>query len=274
MAVVDAIWAALTAVGSGLALSLIIAIAVGIGSLTLLFFGSAVIALEQFARSVRPGALLVVTGLCWSVLLGVAVLQNVSPEVFAAPWPTLLGEWAEVAGGCAAAVAVAVAVTWGLLRWLAPRTRSLLSMVWLGVGFALVVGGTGQLVYALAPVAIIAALAGWLAFRRSRRRDEHRGPAEIEHMLRMLAGSLALGILPALFLSQPAGAVAAAGGGLLASYALLVLLGLIPLAATGLVAARGSVEWFIALRYLTAKRRQTFVSIITGICVVGIAAGV
>jgi lipoprotein-releasing system permease protein len=33
-------------------------------------------------------------------------------------------------------------------------------------------------------------------------------------------------------------------------------------------------EWFIAVRYLLAKRRQTFISIITGICVVGIAAGV
>ena len=35
-----------------------------------------------------------------------------------------------------------------------------------------------------------------------------------------------------------------------------------------------AVEWFIAVRYLVAKRRQVFISAITAICVVGIAAGV
>jgi lipoprotein-releasing system permease protein len=54
----------------------------------------------------------------------------------------------------------------------------------------------------------------------------------------------------------------------------LVVLGLLPLAAGGLVDMRGTVEWFIAARYLIAKRRQVFISAITGICVVGIAAGV
>jgi lipoprotein-releasing system permease protein len=48
----------------------------------------------------------------------------------------------------------------------------------------------------------------------------------------------------------------------------------VPLAAAGLIDMRRSAEWFIAVRYLLAKRRQTFISIITGICVVGIAAGV
>jgi lipoprotein-releasing system permease protein len=53
-----------------------------------------------------------------------------------------------------------------------------------------------------------------------------------------------------------------------------VLLGLLPLAAAGIVASRRSVEWFIALRYLVAKRRQVFISAITAICIGGIAAGV
>ena len=55
---------------------------------------------------------------------------------------------------------------------------------------------------------------------------------------------------------------------------MLVLLGLLPLAAAGLLDTRERAEWFIAVRYLVAKRRQTFISVITGICVVGIAAGV
>ena len=42
----------------------------------------------------------------------------------------------------------------------------------------------------------------------------------------------------------------------------------------GLVDLRGKAEWFIAVRYLVARRRQVFISAITGICVVGIAAGV
>jgi lipoprotein-releasing system permease protein len=58
------------------------------------------------------------------------------------------------------------------------------------------------------------------------------------------------------------------------AFMLVVFLGLLPLAAAGLLDTRSNVEWFIAARYLLAKRRQTFISIITGICVVGIAVGV
>jgi lipoprotein-releasing system permease protein len=54
----------------------------------------------------------------------------------------------------------------------------------------------------------------------------------------------------------------------------VLLLGLVPLAAAGLIDTRGTAEWFIAIRYLMAKRRQTSISIITGICVIGIATGV
>src|SRR4029453_2685983 len=53
-----------------------------------------------------------------------------------------------------------------------------------------------------------------------------------------------------------------------------VALGLLPAAAAGILDTRQTAEWFIAFRYLLAKRRQTFISVITGICVVGIAAGV
>jgi len=62
--------------------------------------------------------------------------------------------------------------------------------------------------------------------------------------------------------------------------ALQVLLGaavgLWPLVIAGLVQHRRErpVEWFISLRYLVAKRRQTFISVITVICVTGVALGV
>jgi len=53
-----------------------------------------------------------------------------------------------------------------------------------------------------------------------------------------------------------------------------ILFGILPLAIAGFLSMRRSVEWFIALRYLVAKRRQVFISAITAICVGGIAAGV
>jgi lipoprotein-releasing system permease protein len=86
---------------------------------------------------------------------------------------------------------------------------------------------------------------------------------------------LALPLPPLAWLDLAARQLAsAAGRGLLGTLAILVLLGLAPLGAAGLVDARGSAEWFIAVRYLVAKRRQTFISVITSICVAGVAAGV
>ncbi len=54
------------------------------------------------------------------------------------------------------------------------------------------------------------------------------------------------------------------------------VLGLWPLVLMGLLQHRRErpVEWFISLRYLVAKRRQTFISVITVICVTGVALGV
>jgi lipoprotein-releasing system permease protein len=66
----------------------------------------------------------------------------------------------------------------------------------------------------------------------------------------------------------------ALGANVLGVFFAVVIFGLLPLAAAGLVEMRRSVEWFIAARYLVAKRRQVFISAITAICVGGIAAGV
>jgi lipoprotein-releasing system permease protein len=69
--------------------------------------------------------------------------------------------------------------------------------------------------------------------------------------------------------------VLAEWGGLLgASLVTIVVFGLLPLAAAGLLGLRQTAEWFIAVRYLVARRRQVFISAITAICITGIAAGV
>jgi hypothetical protein len=54
------------------------------------------------------------------------------------------------------------------------------------------------------------------------------------------------------------------------------VLGFGPLVIGGLIQHRRErpVEWYLSLRYLVAKRRQTFISVITVICVLGVALGV
>jgi len=96
----------------------------------------------------------------------------------------------------------------------------------------------------------------------------------MEIVVRILAASLAFGIVLALGLPTPEIRVAIVGSAILSGFLALVLVGLVPIAIAGIVDSRMSAEWFIAARYLVAKRRQTFISVITGICVVGIAAGV
>jgi len=271
----EVFWNLLTAAGSTVALSLIIAMAVGISGLTLVFVGSAVVALEQFARAARRGWALVSTVLVWSAIAGYAGLESWAPEASVAPWPEFGRAYAQVTAGCLVAVVAVTALTAFAIRFVSAQTRATTSMAWLGLGFALVVGGSGRLVYALAPVAMVAVLALGLLLRRRRRNHAGpEGPSQTERSLRVLAVALAVGIAPAIALPAPEVAVAGAGGVLLSAFTALVLLGLLPLGAAGLIQSRGSVEWFIALRYLMAKRRQTFISIITGICVVGIAAGV
>jgi lipoprotein-releasing system permease protein len=75
----------------------------------------------------------------------------------------------------------------------------------------------------------------------------------------------------------PAFEVIATRAVLLSAQCLVVLaFGLWPLVIMGLIEHRRErpVEWFISLRYLVAKRRQTFISVITVICVLGVALGV
>jgi lipoprotein-releasing system permease protein len=178
-----------------------------------------------------------------------------------------------VIAGSGVAVALAIALVMSLLRFLSPEWLAGASALVLGLGYALVLGASGKVVYAAAPAAVVGALTLLLAWRR--RRAAARAPAgEIERFLRVLGAALALGIGLALLLPAPEVSFAGFGGTLLGCYLATVLLGLVPLAAAGLLDTRDTAEWFIAVRYLVAKRRQTFISVITGICVVGIAAGV
>jgi lipoprotein-releasing system permease protein len=106
----------------------------------------------------------------------------------------------------------------------------------------------------------------------------YRRRARYPWLLRALGtGLLACGLLYAASLLAPA-LLPLRGLALLGAVLLLEvpLLGLFPLTVLGLVehVRQRPVEWFISLRYLVAKRRQTFISIISVICVLGVALGV
>jgi lipoprotein-releasing system permease protein len=267
--VTSVVWDVLTAAGGTLALTLIIAMAVGINVLTLLFLGSAVVALERFARIATRAIPTIACILIWSGAMGAAMLAWGVPDLVAEGASDRVAAWAGLAVGCA----LIACLTWLGVGRVAPGRLAASAVGVLGLGYALLIGGSGQIVYALAPAAI-AGLAALILLLRRRHRNGDGSIGDSERMLRILTLALGVGVVIALGLPGPAVEVASIGGSLLAFCAMVAVFGLVPVAAAGFVATRATFEWFIAVRYLVAKRRQTFISVITGICVVGIAAGV
>jgi lipoprotein-releasing system permease protein len=268
---VEPLWNVLTAAGGSLALMLIVTMAVGITALTLLFAGSAVVTLEGFARVSQRWSSRIGFGLGWAVFVGAGSLYFADPQQLAELGAARF--WLHATGGAVVSIALAVALVRGILAKVASARLAVTVLALLGLGYGAIVGATGRLAFAAAPLGVSLACAGLLALRRRRRRPG-APRSEAERLLRVLAAALAPGLLLAAVLPESAPEFAAAGALLLGVLGAAVLLGLVPLAAAGLLDTRERAEWFIAVRYLFAKRRQTFISIITGICVVGIAAGV
>jgi hypothetical protein len=266
------LWDWISAAGGTLALSFIVAIALGICVNTVLFLGSAVVVLERFARATQRLRSVVIVTLVWAALLGALGTDVETLEGLGIAWPGALRAWA-IAAFVALVLVAAVQVCVGLvLRYVIPTTLAMLSAVLLGIGYALLVGGIDRLGYAISPAVVAALVLAVLSWRR--RRSGGGAPQIDERLVRAVAIVLAIGIVIPLVLPSPQPGVFAVGGTLLSAIALAVLLGLLPLAAAGLLDLRGTAEWFVATRYLFAKRRQTFISVITLICVAGVAAGV
>jgi lipoprotein-releasing system permease protein len=261
----------LAAAGGSFALSFLVALVLGICVLTLLFLGSAVVVLERFARSARrPGRVLLASAL-WALALAPLVVSSFRPEVEAEPFSEQARAFALAAAAALLAIAAVEAVVALLLRQVPSRLLARAGALVLGVGYALLVGGVDSLGYALAPAAVAAGIALALAWRRRR---SGAALGEGERLVRWLAAVLAAGSVLPLLLSEPSPDLAGGGAALLSLFGGVVVLGLLPLATAGFLETRGTVEWFVATRYLFAKRRQTFISVITLICVAGVAAGV
>ncbi len=269
------LWQWLAAGGGTLALSFIVVLALGLLALTVFYLGSAVVVLERFARVARRVRWAAAFGALAALLAAAGAVRTAVDHAPVLPWGAW---WAEVATfGLYTGLLTAflIGACWLALRRLAPARLGTVSLVWLGVAAALWLGSTGNLLFAATPVAAAGALAALLAWRRRRSGGERD---ELERSVVWLAGALGLAVPLALAIgASDAGSsfeLAAFGSSLVSLFFAVVLLGLLPLAAAGLCDMRGSVEWFIAARYLVAKRRQVFISAITSICVIGIAAGV
>jgi lipoprotein-releasing system permease protein len=266
------LWEALGTAGGSLALVFIVTLVLVIAVMAVLFFGSAVVVLDHFARGVRRLWMSPLVTLGFAALLGTLAIDEETIESLGIAWPGASAAWA---GGAAVALALLVCfqlLTWLLLRFVPARALALATVIGIGAGYALVVGGLDLANWARLPV--LPALLFFAFFRWRRvRRGGARGGLD-ERLAGALAGVLLLGPALAFALAGPDPRVSGVGGTLLAWFFALVVFGLLPRATAGFLDARGGVEWFIARRYLFAKRRQTFISVITAICVGGVAAGV
>jgi lipoprotein-releasing system permease protein len=267
------VWRLVASLGGGLALLFIVTLAAGIVTLTVVYVGSAVVVLERFARVARRPWKAVLAGLLVACLASAAWLAETSPELAEAAWSEWRARFWGALAGFVAATGIALTLVALGLRRIAPARLANGVLIYLALCLAALTGGSGFAAAPLLPAGALGAIAAVLAELRRRR----GGPAASisERRVRWMLVAVLLGLpLAALSATGPGDMVYGAGTYAAAGFGMLVCLGLLPMAIGGFLDMRSSVEWFIAVRYLVAKRRQVFISAITGICVLGIAAGV
>jgi lipoprotein-releasing system permease protein len=271
---VTAIWDLLVGTGTALTLTVIVMIALALNALALFYLSSAVLVLERFARRVRR-----VRWVFVFAVLVVAVTGSLSLEEAArlelGPSP-LFASSSLIFGGWALVTSVSILLCWAGLQWLSPARLGTLTLLALGGAASLWIGAAGRLEFALVPVLAVAGVASVVTLRRKLGAESSptRSIGTGERQLRWLAAALLPGPLLAAALPEPSAGLHQAGLAVLQAVAMLIAFGMLPLAAAGLVEMRRSAEWFLAVRYLIARRRQVYISAVTLLCVGGIAAGV
>jgi len=265
------LWHGLAAGGGTLAVVGIVALALAIHVLIVLYVGSAAAVLERFARvRPHPAAVALFAALAVAVTAFVSVaLDEPALRLGGAGWRAAFTSRLPATAGVAL---VALAGTRLALSRLGGPGLVIAVVLWLGSAAVLALASLAQPLFVAAPAAAVAGVALWLRARRRAAGDGSAGALErgaLVLAVLALAGAGAAAALPA-----PSAPLFAVGRRLAGAFSTALGLGLLPLAAAGVVRLHGGLEWFIAVRYLLARRRQVFISAITGICVMGVAAGV
>lgn len=262
----------LSALGGGIAVAFILTLAAGILAMTLVYLGSALLVLDRFARVARSFTGIALCAL--GVAFFVAVLSNVSslPADSVYTWQ----EW-RTGFGQRFGLSVLACVVFVVSALVSVRRLSQQGMAVLACGSASIAVGltlAGSLDSRLATTALGVAAAIAILCVLVRKIRNRPGRSNLEMLLQVVVIGFVPGAMASLMGFEDApwvGQGAAILSGVVSGF---VVFGLIPLAIAGFLSMRKSVEWFIAIRYLVAQRRQVFISAITAICVGGIAAGV
>ncbi len=270
--------------GGGIAVAFIISIAAGILAMTLVYVGSALLVLDRFARVSKSWSGPAVAGLVVSICLAVLATLTIIPSDSVFTWEewraAFVGQLGKMVGLSAFFVFVVSLAT----RHASQQTLAIVATTSAALAVGLALAGTGNPTLAPSTFGVALLLATLLWFHRRIRKNvglsaldaatKRQQVSTFEWLFRMAA----MGLLPGALVSLVAPALGEAAA-LISSLLFLTLvgvivLGLVPLAVAGFVQMRRSVEWFIAIRYLVARRRQVFISAISAICVGGIAVGV
>jgi lipoprotein-releasing system permease protein len=262
----------LGAAGASLALAFIVLLGLGIVLLTVLYVGSAVVVLERFARAVRRPAWVIFFALGVALLAAAILLKVSQPELSAQSWSSWWQEFLPATARLGGVTAIAVSLSWLALSKLRADNLGVTVVAMLGLGIFPMAANVLPPLWLLAALGIGCGLLALFRWRRLRRSEPDTSPSE--RILRWLIVASVIGIATIFAPGEQRETFAMAGSTLVALFFGTVLLGLLPLAAAGIMEMVRSVEWFIAIRYLVAKRRQVFISAISAICVGGIAAGV
>ncbi len=240
MEITSGIGAALVAFGASLALAFIVMLIIGIAMVALLYLGSAVVVLERFARVSTKGGWVVFFGLVMSMLVGLVLLGNMQPEASGQAWD----EWLPIYLGFAGRLALGSVISVLILRFVLGRVEGKRLGLWvLGLssfGISCSVSVVVPMVWLMAPVGVSIVGTLWLRHRRVGRGQSE--PGELEAVLLWFAAPWALGFVNLLVPLERQDAVASSGGAIIAVFGVLVVLGLVPVAAAGLLEMRRSVE--------------------------------
>lgn len=268
----------LATAGGGIAVAFIVLLAVGIVAMTLLYVGSALLVLDRFARVARGWLAPALAGLCVAGFVALLATLESFPSDSVYSWQEWWGTFGRQLGVGVASCGLFLVAVGAATRRVSQATLGLVVAGIAALAAGLAVAQLGQALPLFGAVLAVA-VGAWLLDRRSGAgAGEGAGHAGERGGLVRVLFAVAAGLLPGAISGWlPESAVEgarAASAGLVAILLGAVVLGLVPLAIAGFLSMRRSVEWFIAIRYLVAKRRQVFISAITAICVAGIAAGV